>query len=83
MPYRLSEKGIRLLSDYRDSSRGRSMLTAAYTDLQKKALEYLEDHRDEGFVETSTISRFYGLKPMAMRGVLWSLYRYGLVEKGE
>ena len=88
MPYKLSQLGDAQFNQFTwEVHRNIILPDSRYsfvhnlTDLQKKALEYLYEHKNEDFIETSEIAKFYGLAPQAMRGVLYSLYKKGLVEK--
>jgi len=90
MPYKLSRKGEQLLLFRSKEPKMGGSIDAAVarlnflhlTDLHQKALIYLDEHRDEGFIESSEIASRYELAPQAMRGPLHSLFLRGLVDKG-
>ena len=83
MPYKLSLatlNGFKAKADY-----NKKTLPWDLTDLQKKALEYLYEHKDENrYIDAHEVATFYGYKNgMWFRGVLASLHKKGLLEKKE
>jgi len=80
MPYRVNSAGVRKLDQIEQGIIPYEILT----DLQLKALVYLAEDRPgdpEEYTESSEIAKALGVHPQAARGVMWSLYKRGLVDK--
>ncbi len=82
MPYMLSQHGREELSK---SAKGLSSLSSTWTELQKKAMNYLSMHQDENrYIGAAEVAQFYGYpNGQYFRGVLASLHHYGLLTKKE
>lgn len=82
MSYKLSQRGWR---DWSNWTLGRDSKLYCLTDLQKKALTYLYDNKDEKrYIDAHEIALFYGYPSgLYFRGVLASLYKKGLIDKEE
>ena len=98
MPYKISNQGLELVkhnqklepSTTPGYSTSQSVLDALkfrlLTNLQKEVLSYLASRYEEGetdFIETHDIAYDLKLHPRATSGIAYSLYKKGLVEKGD
>lgn len=78
MPYKISYKGHGKIAVADEEVLG-------LTEMQAQALEYLEDHRsDDRYIDAHEIATYYGYPSgNYFRGVLYSLWKRGLIEKEE
>lgn len=74
MPYKLSTKAKHIVDTGED-------FPDDLTDLQGMALTYYDVFRNQGYVKSSEVARFYGLAPQAMRSPTYHLYKRGLLDK--
>ncbi len=89
MPYKLSRNGIRELDKFNRpkayiiGNTAEGSMIYGLTDLQKKALRYLEDHlHEDRFIDAREVAMFYGYpNGQYFRGVLASLHKKGLITK--
>jgi DNA-binding IscR family transcriptional regulator len=80
MPYKLSLYGEEQLAQ--DAFETKSIIPTL-TDLQKKAMEYLSDHKNEKrYIDANEVATYYGYpNGQYFRGVLASLHKKGLIDK--
>ncbi len=88
MPYKLSDKGFKLIHA---NTQAQQIELQGLTDLQHKALDYLnswfgtQDGNDQPvYVDAADVAKFWGLSNgQYFRGVLASLHKKGLLDKKE
>jgi hypothetical protein len=88
MPYRLSDKGFKLIHT---QTKAEQAELQSLTDLQTKALDYLNAWQDAGdgkgqpvYIDAAEVAKYYGYpNGQWFRGVLASLHKKGLVDKKE
>jgi len=74
VPYKLSSKAIHIVDTGED-------FPDDLTDLQEKALTYYDIFRNQGYIGSSEVARFYRLVPQAMRSPTYHLHKRGLLDK--